>query len=282
MLISLSLFAQEDKKSLLDTLLEPRITLDTAYLDDAKVGDTDGSVRVFKNSVKINIADASFGYSNWRFNWDNVEALPFGDNINTPLKQIHNFEARMSFPKPINQKWFLLTSVAASTTFEKEMSDSYGANIYAMLSYRIDTEQSFQFGAFANYHPTKTLALPVMSYSYRANERDGWQFILGFPVTHLGYYVEKDTLVRFGLMFSQSLVRLADDSVIEKSGYAEAMDYMSNLGVTYSVNKNFKFHADLLYTLAREFTIYNNDAKKVQKDDVENNYGANLRLVYSF
>ncbi|MDY0117101.1 MAG: DUF6268 family outer membrane beta-barrel protein [Sulfurimonadaceae bacterium] len=280
--LPLIVFAQEEKKTLLDTLLEPKITYETAYLNDAKVGGTDGTVRVFKNNLKVNIADASVSYSNWRFNWDSVENLPFGNKIDTPLEQIHELEVRMNFPKLINEKWFMLTSISANTTFEKEMSDSYGANIFAMLSYQMDMEHSFQFGAFANYHPIKTLALPVMSYSYRANEKDGWQFIFGFPITHVGYFVDKNTLLRLGLMFSQSLVRLADDNVVQKSGYAEAMDYMSNLGITYVVNKNFKLHADILYTLAREFTIYDKDANKVQKEDIENNFGVNLRLVYSF
>lgn len=281
-LLPLALFAQEAEKTLIDTLLEPKLTYETSYLGDAKVGDTDGKVRVFKNKLKVNVADASLTYNNWKFNWDNVGVLPFGQGTHKPLEQIHSVEVRMNFPHVIDEKWFLLTSISANTTFEKEMSDSYGANIYGMLSYRMDMDHSFQFGAFANYHPTKTLVLPVMSYSYRANEKDGWQFIFGFPITHVAYNIDKKTLVRFGMMFSQTLARLADDNKVQERGYAEAMDYMSNLGVSYSVSKDFKIHADLLYTLVREFTIYDKDANKIQKEEIENNFGANLRLVYSF
>jgi len=280
LLFALACAAEE--KSALEKMIQPRISYESAYLESSKVAHTQGSVQVYKNNLRINNELFGVSYSNWKFDWDNVAALPFGDGVHTPIDQIHSFALSANMPKKINDEWFFLASLSLKSTFEKETEDSYGANIFSFASYRLDEEHSFSMGAFANYRPTSTLALPVISYSYREKFKEGWQVVVGFPRTHVGYHVNEDTLVRFGLMFSQSLVRLSDASPIEKSGYAEAKDYSSNLGLTYRLNENFTFAGDLLYTLSREFIIYDAHAKEVQNSTIQNAFGANLRVVYRF
>ena len=270
-----------EEKSALEKMIQPRIAYESAYLGEAKVAHTDGSVEVYKNNLRINNELLGVSYSNWKFAWNNIAALPFGDGVRPPIEHIHAFALNINMPKKIDEKWFFLASLSLKSTFEKETEDSYGANIFSFASYRLDEEHSFSMGAFANYHPTSTLALPVISYSYREKFKEGWQVILGFPRTHVGYHVNEEVLVRFGLMFSQSLVRLADSSPIEKSGYAEAKDYSSNLGLTYRLNENLTFAGDLLYTLSREFIIYDAHAKEVQNSTIQNAFGVNLRVVYS-
>jgi hypothetical protein len=47
------------------------------------------------------------------------------------------------------------------------------------------------------------------------------------------------------------------------------------------LNENFTFAGDLLYTLSREFIIYDAHAKEVQNSTIQNAFGVNLRVVYS-
>jgi hypothetical protein len=263
-------------------VLTDHISCESSFLDDAKISQTDGSVQVYKNNLSINNELIGLSYTNWKFDWNGVEALPFGNGSDAPIDQIHAFALNMNIPKKIDDKWFLLTSLSLKSTFEKEIKDSYGANLFSFASYRFDEDHSFQMGAFVNYHPTSTLALPVISYSYRTKFQDGWQFVLGFPRTYVGYHVNEQTLVRFGMIYSQSLVRLSDTSPIAASGYVEAKDYMSNLGITYELTKNIKLSGDLLYTIDREFIIYDAHANETQNNTIQNALGANVRLVYSF
>lgn len=270
------------EKSLLEKMIQPRISYESLFLNDAKISNTDGSVQVYKNNLSINNELLGLSYSNWKFDWNKIETLPFGNATDTPIDQIHAFALNVNIPKKIDDKWFLLTSLSLKSTFEKELKDSYGANLFSFGSYRLDDDHSFQMGAFVNYHPTSTLALPVISYSYRTKFQDGWQLVLGFPRTHVGYHVNENTLVRLGMIYSQSLVRLRDTSPIAASGYVEAKDYISNLGITYELNHNIKLSGDLLYTINREFIIYNSHGNETQNNTIQNALGANVRLVYSF
>lgn len=270
------------EKSVLERIIQPRISYESSLLDDAKVSDTDGSVQVYKNNLSINNEFIGLSYTNWKFDWNKIETLPFGNGSDAPIDQIHGLALNLNIPKKINDKWFLLTSLSLKSTFEKETKDSYGANLFSFASYRLDEDHSFQMGAFVNYHPTSTLALPVISYSYRTKFHDGWQLMLGFPRTHVGYHINEQTLVRLGMIYSQSLVRLSDTSPIHAGGYVEAKDYMSNLGITYELTKNIKLSGDLLYTINREFIIYDSHANDTQNNTIQNALGANVRLVYSF
>ena len=270
------------EKSLLERMIQPRISYESSFLDDAKVSGANGSVQVSKNNLSINNELIGLSYTNWSFDWNGVEALPFGNNSDTPIDQIHAFSLNVNIPKKIDDKWFLLASLSLRSTFEKELKDSYGANMFSFASYRLDEDHSFQMGAFINYHPTSTLALPVISYSYRTKFQDGWQLVLGFPRAYAGYHLNEQTLLRLGMIYSQSLVRLSDTSPIAASGYVEAKDYISNLGITYELTKNIKLSGDLLYTINREFIIYDSSANETQTNTIQNALGANMKLVYSF
>ena len=271
-----------EEKSLPQKMIEPRVSYESTYLGDANIVDSDGGVRVYKNQLQVNYDIFSLGYSHWKFDWDQLQSLPFGDALHTPLSQIHAFQAGVHHTQKIDDQWSYFTSLSLKSTFEKEMKDSFGINLLGFASYRLNNEHSIQIGGFANYHPTETLVLPALSYSYRERYKEGWQFVLGFPRTHVGYHIDEKTLMRLGMMFSQSLVRLSDESVIQRSGYVEAKDYLSNLGITYEFNKHFSLSTDLLYTIKREFIIYDSSANEVQNNTIKNALGANMRLVYRF
>lgn len=274
--------AYAESRSIVQKMIEPRISYEYSSLSEGNIGNTEGSLSVEKNRLQINNELFGISYNHWDFDWNSINQLPFGDKIHTPIDELHGLEARITLPKKIDPNWFWLSSLTLKSTFENEMSRSYGINLLSFLSYRFNDDHSIQMGAFANYHPTSTLALPVMSYSYREKFNEGWQFILGFPRTYVGYHYNENTLIKLGMIFSQSLVRLSNSSVIEKGGYVEAKDYLSNLGIRYTINEQLTFSADLLYSLKREFTIYNAHGDKIQNNSINNVPGVTIQLMYAF
>lgn len=276
------LAVQAEEKLLPQKMIVTRVNYESIYLSDSSVADGDGSVRVYQNQLQVNHDIFSLQYSHWKFDWDQLQSLPFGDGLHNPISQIHAFSASVHRTKKIDDQWSYLALLSLKSSFEKETEDSFGVNLLGYASYRLSDEHSIQIGGFANYQPTEILALPVISYSYRERYKEGWQFVLGFPRTHVGYHIDEKTLLRLGMMFSQSLVRLSDESVIQRGGYVEAKDYISNLGITYELNKHFSLSTDLLYTLKREFIIYDASANEVQDNTIKNALGANVRLVYRF
>ena len=269
------------KKPLLERMIEPRVSVDSSYLSDADV-DGGGGVEVLKNSLRVNNGFVGVQYTHWKFNWSDIAALPFGDGVTKPIEEMHRIQANLSLPYPINEKWFLLSQISLSSTYEKEMNDSYGGGVFSFLSYKMDKDHTFQFGAFANYHPIKTLALPVMSYSYRSQQRDGLQVVLGFPRTYIGYHLDPKTLVRFGAIFSQSVIKLSNESVLEPRGYVEAKDYMSNIGISYELDESLRIESDILYSLKREFNLYNSAGEEGDSYSIKPSFGFNVRVAYRF
>jgi hypothetical protein len=270
------------KKAGLEKMIQPKVSFSSAYLSDATLNGYEGSVNVRKNRIGINNAIAGFSYTNWAFGWNNLASLPFGNGTNSPIKQMHSFKLNANIPYFVNDKLFILTSVSVKSTFEKEHSDSYGGGLFSFASYKLDDEHAIQFGAFANYHPISTLALPVISYSYRARQSDGFKFILGFPRTYVGYHVNEAALLRFGIVFSQSVIRLSNTSVIEESGFIEAEDYMSNLGLSYEINEKFNIETDVLYGIKRNFIIYSKSGNELQSNSIDSSLGVSVRIAYIF
>ncbi len=281
--ISYNLFAgQLLKKEGLQKMIEPKVSFQTAYLSDASLSGYEGGVEVMKNRLSINNKLAGFSYTNWAFKWNKLAGLPFGDGVHSPIEQMHSFKANANIPYFISEKWFLLTSVSVKSTFEKETDNSYSAGLFSFASYKIDDNHAIQFGAFANYHPISTLALPVISYSYRARQSDGFKFILGFPRTYVGYHTNEETLIRFGIIFSQSVISLSQTSAIEKSGFIEAQDYMSNLGISYELNSKLSIESDILYSVKRDFTIYSKDGDELNAYSINPSLGIDFKITFLF
>lgn len=281
--LATTLSAQEVlKKTLLERMIEPKVSLSSSYISKADFESSGGEVEVQKNSIRLNNGFAGVSYTNWQFAWNGIDKLPFGDGVSVPIKQMHRIHANVGVPYPINDKWFMLSQISVNSTYEKEMSDSYGGGVFSFFSYKMDEDHTFQFGAFANYHPIKTLALPVMSYSYRARKRDGLQVVFGFPRTYIGYNLNDKTLLRFGALFSQSVIKLSSKSVIESSGYVEAKDYMSSLGLSYEANDAFAVELDLLYSLSREFNLFDSAGNETSFHSIKPSIGASMKLSYRF
>lgn len=273
--------ASEKKLSILEQMAQPKMTYQTDFISDANFEGFDASVKTYKQKIQINNEMFGISYNRWDFDWDNASSLPFYKG-KTPIESMERVKLYANLPVFLNEKWFMLNSINVNTTYEKEVANSFGAGIVSFFSYKIDESHAVQLGAFANYHPVKTLALPVLGYTYRVREKDGLSMVLGFPRAYVGYHLTPSLLINAGMIYSQAVIRLADDSGIEEKGYVEAKDFQSNIGVRYEINDNFEISADILYTFKRDFTIYNNDANEVDSYSIEPSAGAILKLRYIF
>ncbi len=280
-LFVLSLFAQEHKLSMLEQITQPKLSFQSDFLSDAKFEGYEGSVKTYKQKIQINNDIMGVSYSRWDFDWDSESDLPFYQG-KTPIDAMNRFKLYANWPLRINDKWFMLNSVNVNTTYEKEMSHSFGAGIMSFFSYKVDDDHAVQLGAFANYHSVKTLALPVIGYAYRARESDGLKMVLGFPRAYIGYQITPEVLINAGMIYSQAVIRLADESGIEPGGYSEAKDFQSNLGFRYEINRHFELSADLLYAFKRDFTIYDHHADEVESYSIEPSLGGIVKLKYLF
>lgn len=279
---TLLLIAQEGKKlSQLEQLVQPKISFQSDYISNAKFDGYKGSVKTYKQKIQVNNDIVGVSYSRWHFDWNKEKDLPFYTN-KTPIDSMQSIRLFANLPIPINDKWFMLNMLNVNSTFEKEMSGSYGAGFASFFSYKFNKDHAILLGAFANYHRVKTRVLPVLGYTYRARAKDGVQMVLAFPHAYIGYHVSPELLLNAGVVYSQAVIRLADDSGIAPKGYIEAKDFLGNIGVRYEFSKNFELSADLLYAFKRDFTIYKSDTSKVDIYTIKPSAGGTLKLKYTF
>jgi hypothetical protein len=281
MVLTLGLYGAETKPSALEQMIQPKLTLQSDFLSDAGFEGFDASVKTYKQKIQINNEMFGISYNRWDFEWDNAAVLPFYKG-KTPIESMERFKLYANFPIFINDDWFMLNSVNVNATYEKETANSFGGGIMSFLSYKVDEDHAIQMGAFANYHPVKTLALPVLGYTYRIRANDGLSLLLGFPRAYVGYHITPKLLLNAGMIYSQAVIRLADESGIENRGYVEAKDYQSNIGLRYELSENLLVRADLLYTFKRDFSIFDHGSHELESYSIEPSAGAILTLRYLF
>jgi hypothetical protein len=279
--LSALLLAEEQKPTLFDQIIQPKVSFQSDFLSEANFEGFDASVKTYKQQIKINNEIGGISYSRWDFDWNDESGLPFYRG-KTPIEAMESIRLFANLPLPINDEWFMLNSFNVNATYEEEYSDSFGAGVLSFFSYKVNTEHAVQVGILANYHPVKTLVLPVVGYTYRIRETDGLQLLLGFPRAYVGYHLNPKLLLNAGMVFSQAVIRLADESGIEPKGFTEAKDYQSNVGIRYQINDDFELTADLLYAFKRDFTIYNHQADEIDAYSIEPSAGAIVKLQYLF
>ncbi|HSR74898.1 MAG TPA: hypothetical protein VLL31_08665 [Sulfurovum sp.] len=280
-LLALDSGAEGKNLSLLEEMTQPKITFQSDYLSDAHFENFDASVKTYKQEMRINNDMFGFSYSRWDYDWESADTLPFY-KAKTPIESMQRVKLHANLPVFINDEWFMLNMINVNATYEKEFNNSFGAGVLSFLSYRVDEKHAIQMGAFANYHPVKTLALPVLGYTYRVREKDGLSVLLGFPRAYVGYQLSPNLLFNAGMIYSQAVIRLADESGIEEGGYVEAKDFQSNIGLRYELNERLELRGDLLYAFKRDFTIYGHDADEIQSYSIEPSAGMMVKMKYRF
>ena len=74
----LSVMAQEEQRlSLLEQIVQPKVSFQSDYLSDANFDGYEGSVKTYKQKIQINNDIVGISYSRWDFDWNNENDLPF-------------------------------------------------------------------------------------------------------------------------------------------------------------------------------------------------------------
>ena len=144
LLPGLTLFAEEQKLSVLEQITQPKVSFQSDFLSDAKFQGYEGSVKTYKQKIQINNNIIGFSYSRWDFDWKDENDLPFYQS-KTPIDSMNRLKLFANWPMRINERWFMLNSVNVNSTYEREMSDSFGAGIMSFFSYKIKIYFLMQF-----------------------------------------------------------------------------------------------------------------------------------------
>ena len=282
LIVMVASLAAQERPSLLEKMVQPKLSLEAVRLAESGIAGYDAKVSTGKYDVKINNAFGGINYARWRFSWEDEESLPFYRG-KAPIEQMNQFRVFGNFFRRLDPRWNMLLSVNMNATYERELDgNALGGGLFGFFAYKIDNDHSLQMGAFVNYHPITTLALPVIGYSYRARADDGFTAVVGFPRAFAGYHVAPGVLLRAGFIFSQAVIRLADNSGIEPRGYLEAQDYQASTGLRLTPSERWEFSSDLLYAFRREIHLYDHAADTLESYRIKPSAGLMFKLTYLF
>lgn len=260
-----------------------RLSLEFANATEANVSGDRGEVSVAGGRFSATYRYYTFSYSRREYSWGNQENLPFGNGVDDPFNGMNKLDLGIRYPGKINEKWRYIVGGGVNSSFEQEMSDSFGARAFALFSYGLTPKWRLALGAFGRYNPVRSLAMPAFGVSYNQFAPLGLSFALGYPLTHITYKFTPQIALKYRMVqFDQFVYRLADDSTVQPGGYIETQDMMTGLTLEWRPAKNWDVNVGANYYFRRLMTFYDEDGENEKEWDVDEAWGGVLRIRYSF
>ena len=227
--------------------------------------------------------DFSLSYTRLDYSWGEIGDLPFGNGVDDPWEALHVLSLGYSHRGSINADWNYFIGSAVKSSFEEELEDSYGAGAFGGFTYLFSPTLRFTIGAGVAYHHISTTVLPVVGISWNQGTPQGFSIALGYPDTYLSYRFNSQWALRSRIVqFEQDVFRLADDSTVEKAGFLERQDLITDLGVEFTPTKQLRVILAARYYFERELTIHDNNDDWERTFDVDDAWGGVLSVNYRF
>jgi len=272
-------FAAEDKQREDDL----KLSVQGNHIAQADLSGSKGKFSMSQVGATVSYSKFTFSYNRRFYDWDDKAKLPFGDGRDDPWGDLSTLTLMIRHDGKLNNTWRYFMMAGAFSSFEKEMSGSYGGQGMAGFTYVLSPIWQFSFGGAMSYHPIRTRTIPVIGLNYNMGAKTGWSGSVGYPVTQLVYRFNPTWALEVGsLGFSRSIHRLADDSKVEREGYMESERMLTGAGLEYSPVPNCKIALSMRYYFNRQMTIYDKDGNNQHDYDVDNAWGGTLSLKFDF
>lgn len=274
----------QKKADAISKILQPKLIIDTSFLDYAKFNGSSGGYAQDTTKVEVSNLLFSLEYERLHFDWQNVDKLPFGDGHSTPIEQIQRISIFGRAPYRLGEGKLIFSGIGLTSGFEKELSDTITVEGFSFFSKDYSAKDSWQLGGYFKYHPVGTIILPIFEYTHNKDnpERTGMYGHLGFPITQLGYYFSSKIRTDFGAVYRNAIAKLSNDSVISPAGFTYISSWRGEWAWYYMATKTLELKAALKYTLTRTIINYTSDYKKIDEYTVNNSVGAGIGLIYNF
>ncbi|MEM7482723.1 MAG: DUF6268 family outer membrane beta-barrel protein [Acidobacteriota bacterium] len=266
---------------------KPSASFDLNLTSFADLEFTDSLATVDLQSAEVSLGffDFTLSASVHDFTWSEAEDLSFANGAPVPWEQMKRVSLRHTSTRPINDRFFLLTSVGAGLGFEEESTDSHFADALAAVIWNRSSEWSFLFGVGYSWHSAVDVefeAFPAIGLTYRGQAEKGFTASLGIPETSLRYRFSPRSSLGLGVGATTFVTRLADDSPVVSAGYSEFIQF--DVGLTYEVRIRDRLSLEIgpTYGLEGELKIHDSEGILLSTHDLEPAAGGKFQLKLSF
>lgn len=250
---------------------------------DLDTGGDAGSFRVTGARVGLEIGWLVANYGYRLYDWEDVSLLPFGDGIDEPWEDLHTAALGFSHDEMVNQSWGYFVRAQATTAFEEEMDDSFGAVALAGLMYNVaEWNMMFRLGAAYSWNEVTSRVFPLVGVNWGGRRGSGLSVALGVPLTAVTYRFSERTAIQARVGFDSDTFRLADDNPAAPKGYLETEDIGGELVLLYNLTDTVRLTVAGGWFFDRELTLYHSDGEGGVEYDVEEGATARAQLSFSF
>ena len=269
-----------------DSLFTPvSIRATGGAIADSDFKSSGGSAQVSSGEVRVKAGSFSLGYEGKKYSWSDVNRLNFGNGKDNPWDTLHRVRLGYEHEGEINRDWYYSAEVAATSSFEKEMSGSLGAAVRGGFMYVINDNWATEFGAQIFTNNIETTLLPYIGIGYENFDADGAGLFmnLGAPSTEAGYSFSDEATVRFTFGMDGKTYRLKDDSSVVKKGYMSTSSMKTGLYFDWNPTDALSLTLGPEYHFEREMRLYKQDGKRTGPTiKQEAAYGGILQVKYTF
>lgn len=280
--VFLTVTAANAEESLFDPIT---IKATGGMISDADFKDSGGSAQVKTGRISIKSGGFSFGYTAKNYTWSDKQRLNFGNGSDDPWNTLQRLTLGYEHEGEINDNWAYSAEITGSSSFEKEMSGSFGSALRGGFMYTFNDNWKTMFGGRIFVNSIETEIMPYLGVMYENFDTDGSGafMTLGAPSTEVGYAFSKDSKLRATFDMDGSTTRLKDDSTVARKGYLQTSSMVTGLYYDWNPTDAFSISFGPEYHFGREMKLYDNDGNKfgntIKQDSA---MGGRLQFGYEF
>lgn len=244
-----------------------------------------GSARVTSGQLRLRAGDFSLRYERNQYSWDDVNRLNFGNGVDDPWKSFTRLRLGYDHDGEISEDWLYSVGIAGTSSFEKDMSGSYGAALRGGATYLFNENWAATFGAAVFINNVRTSLTPYLGISYENFDKDGSGLFmtLGAPSTEAGYAFSEDARLYVSFDMNENTYRLSDDSAVVRKGYMESSSMKAGLYYDWDFADSWSLSLGPEIHFNREMRLYDRKGKRTGGTIKQDNaLGGGLQIGYTF
>ena len=260
--------------------LESGAGVEHSFKSGIKGSDTEVSLTTY--GVQASWSFLTFGYDYSRYSWSNPGDSEITSDGKAPFESLHNAYLSADAVLPLREDWYINLAGGLNTSFEKELSRSFGASARAVLLRVFDSGWAVGVGAVGGYHPVRNLLIPAVGLSYGLPGQEGWTARIGMPRTMVRYGFSKNFALQAGAHYSSRIYRLKNNSAAAERGYFRKRNIRLGMQVEWSPLEDMTLEFGPYYMVSRKWQFYDRQDKRLSSMDLKSAPGVEASFAWRF
>ncbi len=248
----------------------------------SRIRGSDARVSSSRYGIESSYSHFTLAYDYSEYSWDKARDSDISTGGQTPWKGLHRVSLRARKNFFLSQEWMFNLGGAASSYFEREMSESFSFRADFSFVRLFESGWSTGFGAGGVYHPVESRLLPLIVIGYAPTGDMGFSARIGFPETSLRYGLSESLAARTYLRYTARIYRLKNNSPVSRKGYFREQGFKLGAELEVKPVQPLSVTIGPYYLMDRKWEIYNRNKSRVHREKLKGGPGMIISLSWKF